>query len=181
MNKRYYFRNNQIDFEKWCRLIPKAKQLVKEFTHYPKDMRDSYRIEYEESILIVRQYEVLSLSLSAEQNKYLNMYLIHTTIAPWKLYDYNRDVIFHHWQEIMFPNGIGRLKQLDLIEFGKKLKEARINAGYNMEEVAGLIGVSVATLRAYENGKAAIRVDFLYKVIIILDINIDNLIKVEKK
>lgn len=41
-------------------------------------------------------------------------------------------------------------------------KKARIESGYNKEEVAGLIGITPATLRTYEEGKTLVSLDILY-------------------
>ena len=43
----------------------------------------------------------------------------------------------------------------------KTIKELRKTVGYNREEVAGLLNISVATLRKYEDWKSLVRLDIL--------------------
>ena len=50
-------------------------------------------------------------------------------------------------------------------EVKKKVKELRKQAGYNREEVAGLLNISVATLRKYEDGKSLVRLDILVSML----------------
>ena len=55
----------------------------------------------------------------------------------------------------------------------KTIKELRKTAGYNREEVAGLLNISVATLRKYEDWKSLVRLDILIGMlqIYVCDIN----------
>ena len=63
------------------------------------------------------------------------------------------------------------------------MKEARLESGCNLEEIAGLLEISAGTLRAYENGIRKISVSNFYEILQIY--NCDNSIifflKVEKK
>ena len=34
MRVKYYFRKNEIDFYKWCRIIPRCQYIVKSFSYY---------------------------------------------------------------------------------------------------------------------------------------------------
>jgi len=45
------------------------------------------------------------------------------------------------------------------------IKELRKHARYNREEVAGLLNISVATLRKYEDGKSLVRLDILVSML----------------
>ena len=47
----------------------------------------------------------------------------------------------------------------------KTIKKLRNEAGYNREEVAGLLNISVATLRKYEDGKSLVRLDILVSML----------------
>ena len=65
----------------------------------------------------------------------------------------------------MFPNGVSRIKTVDTMGVAKTIKELRKNAGYNREEVSGLLNISVATLRKYEDGKSLVRLDILVSML----------------
>ena len=65
----------------------------------------------------------------------------------------------------MFPNGDNRLKRLDKNKVAKRIKQLRIESNYNKEEVAGLVGITSATLRLYENGDVLVPLDVLYMIL----------------
>lgn len=96
--KRYYFRNNEIDFVKWCRLVPKSKMIVKQYRKISYEMRVATKMEYEKALLRVKQYEVLLSSLDSTEKNYLEKYLIHSTLPPWTKYNIVFMNIFKSWQ-----------------------------------------------------------------------------------
>lgn len=128
--------------------------------------------EYEEARRILYQYKVLIATLNDEQRKLLRDYYIPHKIAPWDKH-YLFKEIYINWLEIVFPNGYDRLKRLDKKKVAERLKQLRIESNYNKEEVAGLVGLSSATLRSYENGDVLVPVDVLYMILQIygMDIN----------
>ena len=61
-------------------------------------------------------------------------------------------------------------------EFGKRLKEVRIQSGYTQGDLARKIGVSVNHISAIERGVYETRVDTLAKIVVALDTSADYLI-----
>ena len=57
---------------------------------------------------------------------------------PWSVSTEDIKTIYNKWEEIVFPNGVSRIKKLDVMSAAKTIKELRKQAGYNREEVAGL-------------------------------------------
>lgn len=49
-------------------------------------------------------------------------------------------------------SGLNALEELDSVEFGKRITEARENKGYSREQVAEILGISRETLKLYEKG-----------------------------
>ena len=94
MNKRYYFRQNEIDFIKWCRLIPHADDLCRNYRHFSFEQRELRKIEFEEMTLIMNQYNVLIKTLDEHQLDYLNKFCIHSKTPEWKMYDYTKNFIY---------------------------------------------------------------------------------------
>jgi len=109
---KYYFRKNEIDFYKWCRIIPRCKYIVKSFSYYSPEMARSRIDEYEEARRIMHQYKVLVATLNDEQKELLKNYYIPHKIAPWNKH-YLFKEIYSNWLEIVFPNGDDRFKRLD--------------------------------------------------------------------
>ena len=77
MKVKYYFRKNEIDFYKWCRIIPRCKYIVKSFSYYSPEMARSRIDEYEEARRIMYQYKVLVATLSDEQRELLKNIIFH--------------------------------------------------------------------------------------------------------
>ena len=173
MKVKYYFRKIEIDFFKWCRIIPRCKYIVKSFSYYSPEMARRRINEYEEARRIVYQYKVLVATLNDEQRELLKDYYIPRKIAPWDKH-YLFKEIYSNWLEIVFPNGDDRLKRLDKKRIAETIKKLRIESNNNnKEEVAGLVGISSATLRSYENGDVLVPLDVLYLILQIygMDIN----------
>lgn len=126
--------------------------------------------EYEEARRILYQYKVLVATLNNEQRELLKDYYIPHKIAPWDKH-YIFKEIYSNWLEIVFPNGDDRLKRLDKKKVAERLKQLRIESNYNKEEVAGLVGISSATLRSYENGDVLVPLDVLYLLLQIYEID----------
>ena len=173
MKVKYYFRKNEIDFYKWCRIIPRCKYIVKSFNcYYSPEMARSRIDEYEEAKRILYQYKVLVATLNDEQKELLKNYYIPHKISPWNKHDLFKE-IYSNWLELVFPNGDDRLKRLDKKKVAKTIKKLRLESNYNKEEVAGLVGISSATLRSYENGDVLVPLDVLYMILQIYGIDID--------
>ena len=158
------------DFYKWCRLIPRCQFIVKNYKYVSTEIRKSNSINYEEAELIVNQYIVLSASIKSDQLVLLNNYYITHKTPPMDK-QFHLTEIYNNWLKVIFPNGENRLKKLDKKKVGEFIKKARIESGYNKEEVAGLIGVTPATLRAYEEGNVLVPLDVLYVILQIYGIS----------
>ena len=65
------------------------------------------------------------------------------------------------------------------MSFSTKLKHARILKDYSKPEMAKLIGVSTPTYAAYENGTSEPKLQTLIKIIKVLDIDANYLLKDE--
>lgn len=95
-------------------------------------------------------------------------------MPPWETSREDRKTIYNHWEETVFPNGVSRIKTVDIMSVAKTINGLRKNAGYNREEVAGLLNISVATLRKYEDGKSLVRLDILVSMLQIYGCDINK-------
>ena len=67
------------------------------------------------------------------------------------------------------------LLPVQTIQNANILKQLRIQSGYNKEEVSGLIGISPASLRHYEEGKILVPLDVLFLMFQIYGVTIEKL------
>ena len=162
---KYYFRRCETDFHKWCHRIYYCKELISDYYHFSDDMKEHYKEKYKLSSIIVNDYKKLCESLNEFQKEILNKYYINGKLPPWETSSEDRKTIYNNWKDIVFPNGVSRIKTVDIMSVAKTIKELRKNAGYNREEVAGLLNISVATLRKYEDGKSLVRLDILVSML----------------
>lgn len=80
-----FFRNNEDGFRKWCRhYIRRSKEIVR---YYDKIDETGFLIrnkeQYDEAKVIIRQYEVLKCSLTADQNELLENCFINNQPMPY--------------------------------------------------------------------------------------------------
>ena len=175
---RYYFRKNYTDFFAWCRTyVNRARWFVR----YYDDNHDSvwhlnHKEEYQEALNVIRQYEVMLAVLTKEARDYFEKYLVDGKDHEWQRHDPWLKEIFDTWKEVCFPKGNPQLQSLDPIEFGRILKNLRINNGYSISKTAELLQISQTTLRSYESGESFIRIDVLYKISQIYGIKIDQIL-----
>lgn len=175
---KYYFRKSERGFHDWCQRIYYCKDLVSDYYHFSDDMRVHYKEKYKLSSIIVNDYKKLCESLNEFQKEILNKYYINGKLPPWETSSEDRKTIYNNWKEIVFPNGVSRIKKLDIMSVAKAIKELRKNAGYNREEVSGLLNISVATLRKYEDAKSLVRLDILVSMLQIYGFEMNNLLKI---
>ena len=162
---KYYFRRCETGFHKWCHRIYYCKDLISDYYHFSDDMKEYYKGKYKLSTIIVNDYKKLYESLNETQKEILSKYYLNGKTIPWSTSMEDTKTIYNKWEEIVFPNGVSRIKTVDTMSVAKTIKELRNNAGYNREEVAGLLNISVATLRKYEDGKSLVRLDILVSML----------------
>lgn len=69
--------------------------------------------------------------------------------------------IYEKWMQLEFPDDAVPLAGHTADEIGVAIKEARLNDGRNMSEVAELFGISFNTYKCYESGRRMIPADRL--------------------
>lgn len=75
---------------------------------------------------------------------------------------FSYEIIYSNWLKIVFLLGESRLVIMSSKETGKKLKDARVNAGYSLEEVVRITEIQRRTLQRYENGEFSPKFDYAY-------------------
>lgn len=68
------------------------------------------------------------------------------------------------WTDVVVYAPSNKLPELDIKEFGKKLKEARLRQGYSRKRAAKILGISEKSLQAYEEGNTIMNVAVYHKV-----------------
>ena len=177
--RKYYFRKNETDFQKWCRRYVKDSLLHIEYVDrtYRGIMRLFESEEYHEALIIVRQYRVLMASLTDQQREFLEHTLMRDIYRFDKKGQATYRVIYENWCQICFPKHKSRIKTIDRFLIGKTLKELRLQNELSMSKVAELLNINYATLRAYESGERLVRVDVLYGLSQIYDTSVDRIIE----
>ena len=166
MFKRYYFTNE--DFELWIKTYNEAKYLIREYKyHYSIEQKQNYKEEFKEANRIVNQYQVLKVALPTNyQKEMLDRFIKENKV---ELKD-NESLIYRMtldtWTDVVVYAPSNKLPELDIKEFGKKLKEARLRQGYSRKRAAKILGISDKSLQAYEEGNRTMNIAVYYKVVI---------------
>ena len=164
MFKRYYFTDE--DFELWIKTYNKAKYLIREYKyHYSIEQKQNHKEEFKEANRIVNQYRVLKVALFTNyQRDMLDRFIKENKVSlndnEFLIYRMTMDT----WINVVVNVPSNKLPELDIKEFGKKLKEARLRQGYSRKRVAKILGISVKSLQAYEEGNRTMNVTVFYKV-----------------
>ena len=61
-------------------------------------------------------------------------------------------------------------------DYGKRLKQARLNKGYTQVEIASKLGIPQQTWQRYETGKFDLKMSSIYNICKALDISSDWLL-----
>lgn len=178
MNKTYYFRKSKLGFLDWIKALPECRLITREFGVYSTDLKIEKFPEYDSAIRVKRQYDVLMMSLNPKQKEYWNKRYVKGVTPSWndKESFYLEEVIYQNWLEIITKTQ----KILDfpsMKEIGNKLKEYRIKSGYSMRQIAEILEVDERTIQRYEHGYYYPRLDLLYQMLKIYDVDYEKLIK----
>lgn len=164
MFKRHYFTDE--DFELWIKTYNKTKYLIREYKyHYSIEQKQNHKEEFKEANRIVNQYRVLKVALFTNyQRDMLDRFIKENKVSlndnEFLIYRMTMDT----WINVVVNVPSNKLPELDIKEFGKKLKEARLRQGYSRKRVAKILGISVKSLQAYEEGNRTMNVTVFYKV-----------------
>lgn len=168
MFKRHYFTDE--DFELWIKTYNKAKYLIREYKYYYSiEQKQNHKEEFKEVNRIVNQYRVLKVALPTNyQKEMLDRFIKENKVSlkdnEFLIYRMTVDT----WIDVVVNVPSNKLPNLDIKEFGKKLKEARLKQGYSRKRAAKILGMSDKSLQAYEEGNRTINVAFLYKMTVLL-------------
>ena len=171
------FRPTTANFRKWCKeYVGLAFDLVKTYEQNPL-MLDAK--EYGAAQKICRQYKVLLASLDKYERKLFENRIMKNKAIRFTVKEERIafDVIFENWQEICFPGRRYQLKTITKEQIGEKIRALRIKNGYTRKHVADIIGISEATIRAYENGDRMLRLDVAYQLVQIYGETLDSIIE----
>lgn len=170
MLKRYYFTGE--DFELWIKTYNKARYLIREYKyHYSIEEKQNHKEQFKEANRTVNQYQVLKSALFTNyQKEMLDRFIKENKV---KLKD-NESLVYRMtvdtWKDVVVNVPSNRLPELDIKEFGRRLKEARLRQGYSRKRAAKILGINEKSLQAYEEGNRVINLIVYKKVTQLYDI-----------
>lgn len=164
MFKRYYFTDE--DFELWIKTYNKAKYLIRDYKyHYSIEQNQNYKEEFKEANRIVNQYQVLKVALFTNyQRDMLDRFIKENKVSlkdnEFLIYRMTIDT----WIDVVVNVPSNKLPELDIKEFGRRLKEARLRQRYSRKRAAKILGINEKSLQAYEDGNRVMTIALFYKV-----------------
>lgn len=171
MLKRYYFTDE--DFELWIKTYNKARYLIREYKyHYSIEEKQNHKEQFKEANRTVNQYQVLKSALFTNyQKEMLDRFIKENKV---KLKD-NESLVYRMtvdtWKDVVVNVPSNRLPELDIKEFGRRLKEARLRQGYSRKRAAKILGINEKSLQAYEEGNRVINLIVYKKATQLYDID----------
>ena len=171
MLKRYYFTDE--DFELWIKTYNKARYLIREYKyHYSIEEKQNHKEQFKEANRTVNHYQVLKSALFTNyQKEMLDRFIKENKV---KLKD-NESLVYRMtvdtWKDVVVNVPSNRLPELDIKEFGRRLKEARLRQGYSRKRAAKILGINEKSLQAYEEGNRVINLIVYKKATQLYDID----------
>lgn len=177
----YHLRNNETDFEKWCRkYIKRARCFIDVYENNlnRNEFRISHYDHYQESLKIMRQYQTLICALDNDKREFLEKCLIGNEDYDFRNvpYKHYRHLIFLEWQEICFPDNKPQSKNLDSVKVGDSIKYFRERSFLSRSSAADYLEINLKTLNAYESGERMVKLEVVYKMSILYKTSIDEII-----
>lgn len=173
---RFLFRPTTADFRKWCHeYVGLAFSIVRTYERWPELSRKE---EYEDAKKVCRQYRVLLASLGKEDRAIFERTLMSNKAVRFSVKEERMAFhnAFHNWQEICFPRRQHPVSTITKEQIGTRIKAIRVQRGYTRRFIADVIGISEATLKAYENGDRLLRLDVAYQLAQVYRMTVDQLI-----
>ncbi len=123
---------------------------------------------------VVDAFKVVHASLSGKNMIHVSLY-VDRSIPKYSYKIIKEKEIIENFNEIVLSRNCFKLKELDVKLFGQWIRERRKMLGIPKIHVAGYLGISEASLRAYEEGRRIMRIDIFYKILLLYDIENLNL------
>lgn len=162
MTKSYFFHDG--DFFKWYKAYLECKLFINDYRYqFSSEKKSIERFKYKEAKGIIEEYRILMCSLDDNDKKYLLDSIKQGFFNESEL-RFHFDIILN-WEVIVLNSHKHDLNEINLIEFGKKLKKLRIEKGFTRVDVSKFLTISERTLKSYEDGNREIGVKSLYKLI----------------
>lgn len=171
--KYFIFRKDENGFHDWIKSVKQFRGAIR--THQAGAKNDE---EYREANLWYVNYLSYMKSLSEEQKEFVK-YKENGHIPPWTLLNgFEIHDLYEKWLEIVGNSRLNQLEEITNEEVGKVLKEQRELLCLSRVQVAGVVGISPETLKAYESGIRTLPFDIYYKLVQFMRLSI-GVLKVE--
>ena len=165
--KYFIFRKDQNGFQDWIRSIKHFRWAIR--THRAGAKNDK---EYTEANVWYVNYLAFMKELSPTQKEFIKI-KENRHIPPYTLVTgFDINFTYEKWLEIVANSKLNQLAEITNEEVGKALKKAREDLCLSRVRVAGVVGINVETLKAYENGKRTLPFDVFYKLIQFMVLNV---------
>ena len=158
--KYFIFRKDQNGFQDWIKSIKRFRWAIR--THQAGAKNDK---EYTKANLWYVNYLAFMKELNPAQKEFIKI-KENGHIPPYSLVTgFDIKFMYEKWLEIVANSKLNQLAEITNEEVGKALRKARETLCLSRAQVAGVIGVSAETFKAYENGKRTLPFDVFYKLI----------------
>ena len=165
--KYYIFRKDENGFHDWINSIRQFRFVIR--LHNAGAKNDE---EYREANLWYVNYLAYMKELSSDQKEFIKI-KENGHIPPYSLLTgFDVRFIYEKWLEIVGNSRLNQLEEITNEEVGKVLKEQRELLCLSRAQVAGVIGISTETLKAYENGTRTLPFDIYYKLVQFMKISV---------
>ena len=160
--KKYVFEKSIRGMERYFKSINKIRTTRYAYLNTTcESYRESIKDEFNQANSAYKNYLNFIKMVTADERVFIDS-LIHHHISPIHI---SEELLFQKWLRFVYYPMKFYPVEVDLIELGNRIKEARESICLSKDELAGILGISPRSIEAYENGNRAMPIDIYLKII----------------
>ena len=161
--KNFVFRKGYLGFQDWCHSINRMRREIQGYLSLTsEEMKELRKESFKEAKRWYELYLAYMKELTDGEREYVKSVERHHIPSRSLNVDLEKMVLL--WERMLDESGLNALEELDPVEFGKRITEARENKGYSRDQVAEILGISRETLKLYEKGLRGVPYSVVFKL-----------------
>lgn len=170
--RHYIFRKNFDGFIDWIHTLNSIRRTINSYVNTQSvEYRNFIKNDYLEAKKAYFLYILFSKQLNKEELNYIDEIREHHLPSNRKV---NVNKIYNLWLDIIANDESNQLKTISKSEIGIVILNARTSCCKSRKQVAEILEINPETLKSYETGKRMIPFDIYYKLVQILNINLND-------
>lgn len=188
--KLFLKQRNMYYMKYWCKHVNDAdvaaelsRVYLQEDSDTPIEDLAMFFKEMDAANLLIKEYQLFIDELDDVEYKVLMSYVNDEPLDSMDKGSYEsiKVKVFKKWCKKFMVDNLIYIHELDTPKLGKILKDKRIEKYYSVNSVTDFLGISADVLRNYETGRRTPRINVLYALCELYELDIVKVIKASLK